>query len=96
MNKKKDFFDFVKDEIKDVQYCAECGKKLKSGGLYYGSRGPYGFCCYQKLYGSIKSKRYKVRKNKDSYKEDALCSMGRIKDCESCVLKDICKEYLDG
>lgn len=95
MNNNEGFFDFVNGEIKETQYCAECGKKLKSG-LYFNGKGPYGACCYKKLFGCgvSRTKRVSIKKFKVS-KNDIICPMGLIKECNSCVIREACDEFKD-
>lgn len=94
MNDNEGVFDFAKNEIKAPQYCSACGKKLKSG-LYFNNKGPYGACCYKKLfsYGIYRTKRVYTIKDIKFSKNDIVCSMGLIKDCLSCVMKEVCDEY---
>jgi len=76
-------------------YCVQCGKKIKNG-FYFRGNGPYGICCYKKLYGDMTISRIRnnFRKTYNVRKED-LCEHGLIKDCEHCILaKGVC-EYIE-
>ncbi len=77
-------------------YCVQCGKKIKRG-FYFRGNGPYGICCFKKLYGDITISRIKNSFSK-IYRvgKEELCEQGLKKDCEHCVLaKDVC-EYIGG
>lgn len=77
--------------------CIECGKKIKSGH-YYSGRGPYGICCYKKLFGTLGLIVTKCRtafpkpkpKTKDN-KEDMCDILGQNKNCDQCLFSENCE-----
>ena len=72
--------------------CVECGKQIKSGH-YYGGTGPYGLCCYKKLYGTEVLLKYKRRLpvfRKISKKGDKCPETGSIKECFECLFLNDC------
>lgn len=82
-------------EVEDFSYCVECGKKIKAGHYYLG-RGPYGICCYKKLYGTagliIKRKRSFIIPKKIVAQEGETCPVtGTIKECGKCLFFDDCQ-----
>lgn len=75
--------------------CIECGKKIKSGH-YYSGRGPYGICCYKKLFGTLGLIVTKYRtvfpKPKNKNNKDNICDiLGQNKDCEQCLFFKNCE-----
>ena len=91
--------NFLNLGIEDVSYCLKCGKKIKLG-YYYLNRGPYGICCYKKLFGIIgitnKRKRNSIFRKKNIKEEGDICPVtGIIKDCEQCLFFDDCKYKWD-
>ena len=75
--------------------CVECGKKIKSGH-YHAGRGPFGICCYKKLFGTIglimTRSRMVFPKQKSEKNNENICpTTGQNKDCNNCLLSDGCK-----
>lgn len=75
--------------------CIECGKKIKSGHYYVG-RGPFGICCYKKLFGTMglitTRSRMIFPKQKTEKNNKNFCSItGQNKDCNNCLLSDDCE-----
>jgi hypothetical protein len=77
--------------------CIECGKKIKSSH-YYSGRGPYGICCYKKLFGTIgliitkhRTLLHKGNINKNNKK--SMCPItGESKNCKQCLLLEDCED----
>jgi hypothetical protein len=87
------FFD--SENSTTASTCIECGKKIKSGH-YYSGRGPYGICCYKKLFGTLGLIVTKYRtifpkqKNKNN-KEDMCDILGQNKNCNQCLFSENCE-----
>jgi hypothetical protein len=76
-------------ELEDNLFCVKCGKKIKSGH-YFGNKGPYGICCYKKLYGTLGFILKRRRDNLILNKEKCPVT-GAYKECANCLLIDECK-----
>jgi hypothetical protein len=83
----ENLFDIEADSI-----CVECGKKIKSCHFYAGV-GPYGICCYKKLFGTVGLIVRRVVKTKVKIpKNNTNCNItGNIKDCDNCLLVEYCE-----
>jgi len=82
-------------EIEEViSTCVECGKGIKSKHYYLG-RGPYGICCYKKLFGTL---GLIITKHRNTYSKlkkienITTCPVtGQNKDCDQCLLYKDCR-----
>ena len=88
--------DLLDIEEENSSNCIECGKKIKSLH-YYSGRGPYGICCYKKLFGNVgliitkhRTLLHKNKKNKGN--KETLCPIiGDEKNCKQCLLLEDCE-----
>lgn len=87
------FFD--SENSTTASTCIECGKKIKSRH-YYSGRGPYGICCYKKLFGTLglivtKYRTIFPKKKTNSDNKDMCNVLGKNKDCKECLFFENCE-----
>ena len=77
-----------------VLYCVKCNTKIKRG-YYFQGQGPYGICCYKKMFGDMH--RVRLTTGQRNWKAK-LCQVGFVKDCKNCILLGNCEysEAVDG
>lgn len=67
--------------------CIRCKTKIKKE-FYFQGHGPYGVCCYKKLFGDIHRLRITARHKIPVVK---LCVIGLPKNCNNCILSSACE-----
>lgn len=70
-----------------VLHCVKCNTKIKRG-YYFQGNGPFGICCYKRMFGDIQRIRLTTKQRNWKVK---LCKVGLVKDCKNCILSSACE-----
>jgi len=68
-------------------HCVKCNTRIKRC-FYFQGQGPFGICCYKRMFGDINRIRLTTKYSSIGAK---LCQVGLVKDCKNCILSSACE-----